>query len=64
MKITEDMIRSAVRNANTDQLKTFEKGVWIEALEWVLANCSGGGDWRRKCMLKIDELRGDAPKKG
>lgn len=61
MNVTEEDVKKAVAQSNIDQLKTFEKGVWIEALEWVLANCSGGGNWRRKCMMKIDRLRGDAP---
>jgi hypothetical protein len=34
----------------------FDQGQ-IQALEWVLSNCSGGGNWRRKCEQKIAELK-------
>lgn len=61
MNVTEDMINSAVRDANTSQLKTYEKGCKIEILEWLLNHASGGGNWRRIATMKIDELRGDAP---
>lgn len=30
---------------------------YIEALEWVLKNCSGGGDWRRQCIQKIAKVK-------
>lgn len=31
----------------------------IDILNWVLENCSGGGNWRRKCEQKIAELEGE-----
>lgn len=33
-----------------------EKMARIEELKWVLENCSGGGDWRRKIVSKLGEL--------
>ena len=31
----------------------------IDILNWVLENCSGGGNWRRKCEQKIAELESE-----
>lgn len=31
----------------------------IELLQWLLANASGGGDWRRLALTKIGVLKGN-----
>ena len=41
--------------ADTSALQRVRDEATVKALRWVLDNCSGGGDWRRKCSHKIDE---------
>lgn len=61
MNIAEEDVKKAVQDANASQLKTFEKGCWIEALEWVIENIPLDMKGTREIQLKIDEIRGDAP---
>ena len=34
-----------------------EKEAKIEVLEWLQENASGGGDWRSKIIMKINNLK-------
>lgn len=47
--------KNGIPDKYTDAIVELLRQSNIATLKWVVENCSGGGDWRRKIMQAINE---------